>query len=309
MTLRHTAGTLAARTGATSKELMSRLGHASPQAAIVYQHASQDRDRVIAEGLAAMAADAGLAGRLDRFGWRLAARCGHSVSDRDPVPIDGPRIRRAPVPTDAVLVVRGDAGSRAVSRAQAERFLRRYLSGGRYGLSAFYVRSDEEIDDLAESQLQSFPRLALFRITDLEVAGFEVVPTFRTPHVTIAFTGDLDGWLRRLVASRLELRATRTMNQSNGRSVTRRKTVERRPHDRPSRRPQHDGRHRPAVVVAGRQSATRAGHPGRYIVVGEGLATAVAQVVDVEDGIVHVLPLRGSVGANAHRLEPPFIAS
>jgi len=59
--LRHTAGTLAARTGATTKELMSRLGHASPRAAMIYQHASEDRDRVIAEGLAAMTAEAGLA--------------------------------------------------------------------------------------------------------------------------------------------------------------------------------------------------------------------------------------------------------
>jgi integrase len=52
--LRHTAGTLAARTGATTKELMARLGHASPQAAMVYQHAAEDRDRLIAERLAAM---------------------------------------------------------------------------------------------------------------------------------------------------------------------------------------------------------------------------------------------------------------
>jgi integrase len=52
--LRHTAGTLAARTGATTKELMARLGHASPQAAMVYQHAAEDRDRLIAEGLTAM---------------------------------------------------------------------------------------------------------------------------------------------------------------------------------------------------------------------------------------------------------------
>jgi integrase len=52
--LRHTAGTLAARTGATTKELMARLGHASPQAAMVYQHAAEDRDRLIAERLTAM---------------------------------------------------------------------------------------------------------------------------------------------------------------------------------------------------------------------------------------------------------------
>lgn len=58
--LRHTAGTLAARTGATTKELMARLGHSSPQAAMVYQHAAADRDRRIAEGLAEMAREAGL---------------------------------------------------------------------------------------------------------------------------------------------------------------------------------------------------------------------------------------------------------
>ncbi|MDP9403227.1 MAG: hypothetical protein M3P85_07795, partial [Actinomycetota bacterium] len=48
------------RTGATTKELMARLGHASPRAAMIYQHAADDRDRRIAEGLDAMAEDAGL---------------------------------------------------------------------------------------------------------------------------------------------------------------------------------------------------------------------------------------------------------
>src|SRR5439155_8508196 len=47
--LRHAAGTLAARTGATTKEIMARLGHSSPRAAMVYQHATEDRDRLIAE--------------------------------------------------------------------------------------------------------------------------------------------------------------------------------------------------------------------------------------------------------------------
>jgi integrase len=59
--LRHTAGTLAARTGAATKELMARLGHSSPAAAMVYQHAAEDRDRLIAERLAEMTAEAGLA--------------------------------------------------------------------------------------------------------------------------------------------------------------------------------------------------------------------------------------------------------
>ncbi len=49
--LRHVAGTLAAWTGATERELMARLGHANPTAARRYQHAARDRDRAIAAGL------------------------------------------------------------------------------------------------------------------------------------------------------------------------------------------------------------------------------------------------------------------
>jgi len=49
--LRHAAGTLAAQTGATTRELMSRLGHASPAAAHRYQHAAERRDVHIAESL------------------------------------------------------------------------------------------------------------------------------------------------------------------------------------------------------------------------------------------------------------------
>lgn len=49
--LRHAAGTLAAQTGATQRELMARLGHATPSAAQRYQHAAERRDVDIAAGL------------------------------------------------------------------------------------------------------------------------------------------------------------------------------------------------------------------------------------------------------------------
>jgi integrase len=49
--LRHAAGTLAAQTGATQRELMARLGHATPSAAQRYQHAAERRDADIAAGL------------------------------------------------------------------------------------------------------------------------------------------------------------------------------------------------------------------------------------------------------------------
>jgi integrase len=49
--LRHTGNTLAAATGASVKELMTRMGHASPRAAMIYQHATSERDRLIADAL------------------------------------------------------------------------------------------------------------------------------------------------------------------------------------------------------------------------------------------------------------------
>jgi integrase len=53
--LRHTGAVLAASTGATLAELMARLGHSTPGAALRYQHAAQDRDRVIAAALSQLA--------------------------------------------------------------------------------------------------------------------------------------------------------------------------------------------------------------------------------------------------------------
>ena len=52
--LRHTGLTLAAATGATTAELMHRAGHSSTPAALRYQHATQNRDRVLAEALGEM---------------------------------------------------------------------------------------------------------------------------------------------------------------------------------------------------------------------------------------------------------------
>jgi integrase len=56
--LRHTGNTLAAATGASTRELMARMGHASAEAALRYQHATRERDQAIAARLGAMAAAA-----------------------------------------------------------------------------------------------------------------------------------------------------------------------------------------------------------------------------------------------------------
>jgi integrase len=49
--LRHTGQTLAAENGASLKELMHRMGHASPNASLNYQHRTQQHGRDIANRL------------------------------------------------------------------------------------------------------------------------------------------------------------------------------------------------------------------------------------------------------------------
>lgn len=53
--LRHGGAVLAAQTGATLAELMGRLGHSTPAAALRYQHVAADRDQEIARRLSALA--------------------------------------------------------------------------------------------------------------------------------------------------------------------------------------------------------------------------------------------------------------
>jgi hypothetical protein len=74
--LRHTAATLAAAAGATTRELMERMGHTSPAVALRYQHVMADRQGAIAAALDGLARDAE---KKDRR--RPRARKGH----------DGPR--------------------------------------------------------------------------------------------------------------------------------------------------------------------------------------------------------------------------
>ncbi len=49
--LRHTGDHLASRAGASTRELMYRMGHASERAALIYQHATRERDRQIAQDM------------------------------------------------------------------------------------------------------------------------------------------------------------------------------------------------------------------------------------------------------------------
>jgi integrase len=49
--LRHLAGTMSAQAGGTIKEIQARLGHATPDAAMHYQHVAEGRDEELADGI------------------------------------------------------------------------------------------------------------------------------------------------------------------------------------------------------------------------------------------------------------------
>lgn len=104
-----------------------------------------------------------------------------------------PRVRLTAVPDEAVLVVRGDELDAGLLVEDAERFRARFAGWDRYGISAFYAASDDEVDALCQSRLVRFDTVVVFRREDLLSAGVEVVPTFRTPHVTLchAVLGEL----------------------------------------------------------------------------------------------------------------------
>jgi integrase len=55
--LRHTGNTLAAQTGVSTKDLMLRMGHDDMRAALIYQRASSEADKKIAERLSDLVDD------------------------------------------------------------------------------------------------------------------------------------------------------------------------------------------------------------------------------------------------------------
>ncbi|HZC89677.1 MAG TPA: tyrosine-type recombinase/integrase, partial [Mycobacterium sp.] len=56
--LRHVGAVLAAQSGATTAELMHRLGHTTPEMALRYQHVAEGRDAEIAARLSKLATSA-----------------------------------------------------------------------------------------------------------------------------------------------------------------------------------------------------------------------------------------------------------
>jgi integrase len=56
--LRHTGNELAANAGAGLRELMERMGHSTPRAALTYLHGSKERQQAIADALSQLTTDA-----------------------------------------------------------------------------------------------------------------------------------------------------------------------------------------------------------------------------------------------------------
>ena len=61
---------------------MARLGHSSPRAALIYQHATRDRDKSIAQGLGKLIADAQGSSDLARIWPTRLSRCSAGPANR-----------------------------------------------------------------------------------------------------------------------------------------------------------------------------------------------------------------------------------
>jgi integrase len=84
--LRHTGNTFAAQSGASLRDLMTRMGHDSPAAALIYQHSSRVADEAIADALDA------------RLRQRLTQQTTPSASSSGPA--EGPGWTRGPLRND-----------------------------------------------------------------------------------------------------------------------------------------------------------------------------------------------------------------
>ncbi|MGH9189983.1 MAG: hypothetical protein ACRD0Q_08135 [Acidimicrobiales bacterium] len=66
------------------------------------------------------------------------------------------------------------------------------------------ARDASEVDALCETRLVAWARVLVFRRHAVEAAGIELIPTFRTPHVTLAHA-ELAELLERLAGCEREI--------------------------------------------------------------------------------------------------------
>jgi len=86
--LRHTGNTMAAATGASLRELMEGMGHSSPRATLIYQHATRERDEAIAAAMGEVFASSGRKGTTKcRSGTKEGQGVLMAVGDWQPQPL------------------------------------------------------------------------------------------------------------------------------------------------------------------------------------------------------------------------------
>lgn len=86
--VRHAGLTMAAQFGATTRELMARAGHSTARASLIYQHAAEERNVAIAEGLDALAG-AALGPRLTEAKGTGRARAALLATEKSPDQMTG----------------------------------------------------------------------------------------------------------------------------------------------------------------------------------------------------------------------------
>jgi len=105
-------------------------------------------------------------------------------------------VRAEAAPTPERLVVRGGPDSAAKLRMHAERLRRAYLLDGApvLGISVFAAFDDigpASLDAILAAKLSTYRVVHLVSTAAVSTAGFDLVPTFGRPHMTLLLD-DLD---------------------------------------------------------------------------------------------------------------------
>jgi hypothetical protein len=121
--LRHTGNTLTATVGASLRELMDRMGHSSPRAALIYLHGSDARQRAIADGLNRLV-EGELRGRVQGIRRRHGAAIGHVAGTCKAAGSVTGRLELGRMRVDLGFVVVGRTGFEPVTSSVSGRIIR-----------------------------------------------------------------------------------------------------------------------------------------------------------------------------------------
>ena len=103
-------------------------------------------------------------------------------------------VRVEPLPRESTILVRGGPDTTAKLTAHAERVRRAFVLDGDpvLGISVFAALDDigpASLDGILSAKLTTYRVVHLVAAGQLAEAGFEVLPTFGRPHMTLLLTG------------------------------------------------------------------------------------------------------------------------